>query len=426
MKKLILLSILLLSVSMAQAVEFDKFFYQKSLRFDYQRAGNSTTEYIFFDKLREEPYWGGNHKNLVDETMRGNHYVKLFDKASGELIYSKGYGSLFNEWQVMPEAFETSRSYAESVVVPYPRKAAVIELYTRDRKGNFNKKFSYDINPEATIIERPSYTMPVKEIHYSGMPQHCIDIVLIPEGYSEADRAAFDEAAKYFAEQLLSYSPFKEASDKFNIRSVWAPSSDSGVSIPGENQWNNTACAAKFNTFDQERYQMVDNYQRVCDIAGNAPYEIIYILSNTKKYGGGGIYNFYGISSAGHPTKTGKVYVHEFGHLFAGLADEYVGGTSANEFYPAGVEPWEANITTLSNFESKEWSKMLDKSTPVPTEAKDENRSLLGVYEGGGYVSEGVYRPWVNCLMNNLHHIDIFCPVCTQELQMRIDFHTEK
>lgn len=426
MRKLTLLLLAVITLQVAMAADFDKFFYPKSLRFDYQRAGNSTSEQIFFNRLREEPYWGGNHINLIDESMRGNHYIKLFDKATGELIYSRGHGSLFNEWQVMPEAFVTSKSYGESVVIPYPRKAATLELYTRNRKGIFEKKFSYDIDPESFYIEKYPYNLTSKEIVYSGKPEHCIDIVLIPEGYSEEDRHLFNEAAELFASQMFTYSPYKESASKINIRSVWAPSQESGVTIPGDHTWVNTSTDAKFYTFNQERYQMVDNYQTICDIAGNVPYDIIYILSNTKKYGGGGIYNFYGISAAGHPTETGKIYIHEFGHLFAGLGDEYVGGTEANEFYPEGVEPWEANLTTLTNFESKQWSKMVEKSTPIPTEVKESNRGVVGVYEGGGYVAKGVYRPWINCLMNNLHNIDEFCPVCIEEIQRTIDFHTAK
>ena len=148
----------------------------------------------------------------------------------------------------------------------------------------------------------------------------------------------------------------------------------------------------------------------------------ISVLSNTQKCGVGGIYTFYGISAANHPTRTGKLYIHEFGHLLLGLADEYVGNVSYNEMYPLDVEPWEPNVTTLVNFESKQWKKMLAKETTVPTAASEENCSLLGVYEGAGYVEKGVYRPWVNCMMNNIHKTEEFCPVCTWAISDYIDF----
>jgi hypothetical protein len=165
---------------------------------------------------------------------------------------------------------------------------------------------------------------------------------------------------------------------------------------------------------------MVADYQRVCDMAGNAPYDYIYILANTAKYGGGAIYNFYGISAAHHQGESAKIYVHEFGHLFAGLGDEYEGGADYSDYYLPDVEPWEPNLTTLVDFESK-WKDMVAKDTPVPTPKIPENIEKVGVYEGGGYLSEGVYRPWINCMMNNFHTIDIFCPVCVRALQHTID-----
>ena len=157
-------------------------------------------------------------------------------------------------------------------------------------------------------------------------------------------------------------------------------------------------------------------------MAGNAPYDYIYILANTEKYGGGAIYNFYGISAAHHVNEAGKIYIHEFGHLFAGLADEYVGGTDLSDLYFPTAEPWEPNLTTLFAF-GKKWKNMLPEGTPIPTPVNPENNKKLGVYEGGGYVSKGVYRPWINCMMNNMHTIDVFCPVCSKAIQEMIDFN---
>jgi hypothetical protein len=167
---------------------------------------------------------------------------------------------------------------------------------------------------------------------------------------------------------------------------------------------------------------MIEDFQRLRDQAAHVPYEFIYVLSNTEKYGGGGIYNFYGISSANHPSSRGKVYVHEFGHLFAGLGDEYVGNVTYGDMYPPEAEPWEPNLTTLADFDSKYWKSMLKKGTPIPTPLEKGNEKRLGVYDGGGYVSKGVYRPWTNCLMNNLHTTDLFCPVCTRAINERIEF----
>ena len=166
---------------------------------------------------------------------------------------------------------------------------------------------------------------------------------------------------------------------------------------------------------------MIEDFQGLRDIAAHVPYDYIYVLSNTQKYGGGGIYNFYGISAAHHPTSTGKIYVHEFGHVLLGLADEYVGNVSYNEMYPAGIEPWEENLTTLVHFDDKDWKKMVAASTPVPTPNTEKYKNTVGVFEGGGYVNKGVYRPYLTCLMREFS-TDQFCPVCSHAIVKHIDF----
>ena len=341
---------------------FERYFLDKTLRFDYYHCGDSRNQEYFFDELKEEPYWAGSKVSLLDDTGYGVQLFKIFDKASGKEIYSRSYCTLFNEWQTTPEAQTVRKAMPESVVFPYPKNEVRIEIYARNRKGVFEKK------------------------------------------------------------EFFSYSPFKENAARFNIRAVWAPSMESGVTIPGEHVWRNTAAQARYYTFDSERYHMIEDFQGLRDIAAHVPYDHIYVLSNTQKYGGGGIYNFYGISAAHHPNRTGKIYVHEFGHVLLGLGDEYIGNVSYNDMYPTDVEPWEANLTTLTDFGRKEWKKMLDTKTPVPTPVNEKTPQKLGVYEGGGYVNKGVYRPWPNCLMNNLHTIDIFCPVCSQAIRKQIDF----
>ena len=229
-----------------------------------------------------------------------------------------------------------------------------------------------------------------------------MDLVLIPDGYSAIEKEKFIQAAQQFAQEFFSFSPYKENASRCNIRAVWAPSQESGVTLPGEHVWRNTAAKAQFYTFGSERYQKIEDFQGLRDISAHVPYDYIYVLSNTQNYGGGGIYNFYGISAAHHPTSTGKIYVHEFGHVLLGLGDEYVGNVSYNDMYPPGVEPWEANLTTLVNFDGK-------------------YKNATGVFEGGGYVNKGVYRPSFTCLMKEFS-TDAFCPVCTQAILKHIDF----
>ena len=422
MKKILIVWIVWISVLPVWG-QFDARFLDKTLRFDYIHGGDRQHEYFLFTELVEEPYWGGSKVSLIDDNGYGNLQFKLFDAETGELIYSRGYCTLFTEWQREDEATRISRGYPESLVFPFPKNKVRLEIYSRGRDGKMNKKYEQAIDPADYAIRKNRSVYPMFEVHYTGRSDQRVDIVLLSEGYSEGQRAKFEKDCAYFADELFRYSPFKENKHRFNIRGVWVPSEDEGITLPGEHVWRNTALGAKFYTFGSERYQMIDNFQRVRDVAASAPYDYIYVLSNTQKYGGGGIYNFYGIGATDHPDRTGKVHVHEFGHVLLGLGDEYVGGVESDEFYPLDVEPWEANLTTLKDFERKAWSKMVESGLPVPTPAIRENKKKVGVYEGGGYVSKGVYRPWMNCMMNNLHTIDEFCPVCKKAISDMIDFH---
>jgi hypothetical protein len=404
--------------------QFESWFEPKTMRFDYYHAGNAHTEEYFFAQVREEPHWAGSKTSLIDEKEYGNQFFKIVDTATGKVIYSRGYCTLWNEWQTTGEASRVRKAMPESVVFPFPKNDIRIEIYSRNRAGKFIKKFEQTISPSSYFIAKYPTRYETFDVEVNGDVEHTIDIVLLPEGYSATERDAFEKACRGFAEALFSFEPYKELWRKFNIRAVWVPSVESGVTMPGAGVWKNSSAKASFWTFDSERYQMTEDFQTLRDQAGHVPYDLIYVLSNTDKYGGGGIYNFYGMSSANHPSSTPRVYIHEFGHLLLGLGDEYVGGVSYDEesMYPTNREPWEVNLTTLVDFRSKEWSRMLPKGTPVPTPLTDESAEQLGVYEGGGYVAKGVYRPWPNCLMNNLHSIDKFCPVCTAGIRDQIEF----
>lgn len=420
-------------------VNFDDYFTPKTMRLDYYHAGDAKSEHFFVDEVIEEPYWAGNKNYLVDERTMGNHIFKVLDKASGKVIYSRGYSTLFNEWQATPEAKTTSKAMPEGVTFPYPKNDVIVEFYTRENStGKYHKKFAYEIDVDSYFVRKAKPNLNTIDVHYTGNPAKRVDIVLISEGYTEAEKQKFVDACKIFAEGFFSYYPYSVNKDKFNIRAVWAPSAESGISIPGEYLWRNTTLKTHYYTFDSERYQMIEDYQSILDVAANVPYEMIYILTNSQKYGGGGIYNFYGISAADIPgASTRKTYSHEFGHSFVGLADEYVGGSEMSDLYFPNVEPWEQNITTLANLESKDWKELLGNA-PVPTPVKETNWELnpqnpesadfdpkkpwkLGVYEGGGYLSEGVYRPWPNCMMNWFHRIDAYCPVCVEEIRQAIE-----
>lgn len=425
MKKTAILLLLFVGIYSSALAQFGDYFLPKTLRLDYYHCGDASSEHVFFKELIEEPHWAGNPDSCIDEKDLGNQKLLVYDAATNKLIYSQGYCTLFTEWQTTQEAQTTQKSYAESVVMPFPKSPIKVVINSRDKENNWVQIFEYQVDPSSYWIRQSNPSLESFDVVYSGAAAKKVDIVILAEGYTEQNRDKFYADCEVFAKEFFSYEPYKSRRKEFNIRGVWSPSKESGASMPGENIWKETALGSQYYTFDSERYIMIDDLQRVRDIAANVPYDVIYVLANTKKYGGGGIYNFYGISAAGDPSFAGKVYVHEFGHLFVGLADEYVGADNYDSpFYRPGVEPWEENLTTLADFDKKPWKSMLDEGTPIPTEECEGNKDKLGVYEGGGYLKDGVYRPWMDCLMRTLNP-DAFCPVCTKALSDRIDALTK-
>lgn len=422
MKK-IFLFLLLLCAPTAFA-QFDADFFPKTMRMDYFRCGDAVNENVYLDEVIEEPYWGGSVVNLIDTTGYGNYFVKVYDVQTGKLIYSRGYSNLFGEWQTTAEARNTQKCYTESVVFPYPRKDVKVVLESRNKKGEFEKRFEHEIKVNSYFVKKEEGNYRSFDIMYSGIPSKHVDIVLLSEGYSTDQYDQFKQDCQKFADAIFSFSPYKEYKHCFNVRGVWAPSASSGVDIPGDRVWKETTLNSTFYTFDSERYLMTGDYKSVRNVASAVPYDLIYIIANTKKYGGGAIYNYYGISSTGQEDSYAKVYVHEFGHLFLGLADEYEGDTSYNDFYAKDVEPWEVNITNLIDFDKK-WKPMLSKGTPVPTPAEGKFSGTLGVFEGGGYCKEGMYRPQLKCLMRSFYQTEDFCPVCKEAIKKQIEFYSK-
>jgi IgA peptidase M64/peptidase M64-like protein len=416
--------IILILVGTSGIAQFDKFFHDKTLRLDYYHSGDNECEGYFFDELIEEPYWGGSKINLIDTFEYGNYYLKVFNKSNDSLLYSRGFSSLFREWQTTDEAKKMKRSFSEAVVFPYPKQEVDVAIYSRNWDGIFEEKFRHLVNPDDYFIkEDRRLTYPSFDVHISGKPEKSVDIVILPEGYSDEEMGLFIDDCRSFAEGLFDFAPYGKNKDKINIRGVLAASANSGNDIPGKNVWKNTLLNTSFYTFDSERYCMTMDNKSVRDMAANAPYDQIYILVNNEKYGGGAIYNYYNVSVNSND-KAAKIFIHELGHGFVGLADEYyTSSTSYNDFYNLKVEPWEPNITTLVDFDGK-WKEMMKKRTPIPTPDTKKYRNKLGVFEGGGYVAKGVYRPVHDCLMNSFKG-DEFCPVCEKSIQEMIDFYAE-
>jgi len=421
--KNILISILLV-FSLSVFAEFNDIFHNKSLRIDYYHSGDHSSEFYSLDEVKIEPYWGGSQKNLVDTFYYGYYYFKVFTKETDSLIYSRGYSSLFGEWQTTNEALITTRSFTETVVCPLPRVDCRIKFYSRDTMGLFIEKFYYDYRIDNYFISPELKSKhPAFDAYVSGPSENCVDIVVLPDGYTKDEMGLFISDCIKFANTLFSFKPYDKFADKFNIRGILSPSVNTGSDIPADSIWNVTQLSTSFYTFDSERYCMTYDNKSVRDLAANAPYDQIYILVNSEKYGGGAIYNYYSVSVNSN-VRAAKIFIHEFGHGFAGLGDEYYNSEVAyNEFYPTHIEPWEPNLTTMVDFDSK-WKSLLHKKTPVPTPMTEEFRHTTGVFEGGGYASEGVYRPGYDCLMNTFK-VDQFCEVCQEAIEKMILFYTE-
>jgi hypothetical protein len=422
MKKCVLFLVLVCS-SIYSQIDFNKFFIDKTLRLDFFHTGNNISENITFDKLIEEEQWSGSKKNLIDKFNYGYYILKVYDTESNQLIYSRGFSTLYQEWQTTEESKNISKTFSGSVSMPFPQKSIRIEILRKDKRNNPEKKFEYVVKPENYFIIKEKIKPYTNfKVNYSGDPAQKLDIVFIPEGYSKEEIEKFKKDCERFAGYLFDYSPFKENKNKINIWGVEAPSAESGTDIPGKVIWKRTLLNSRFYTFDSERYLMTTDYTTVKDIAANAPYDQIYIIVNTEKYGGGSIYNFYSETAADNKLSN-QIFVHEFGHGLAGLADEYADDTTYLDYYPLDIEPWEANITTLVDFESK-WKNMLKKDIPIPTPKEDNYKDELGVFEGGGYVNKGVYRPTVNSIMNSFSSNE-FNEVCKKAIQEIIDFYSE-
>ena len=423
MKKTILLLIALLPM-MAWA-QFEKYFESSSLRVDYVLTGDSKTTTYSLKELIHEPCWSGSTTNLIDELEFGNYIVKVYEAGTDHLLFSKGYMNLYGEWQTTPEALKLTKSFDESVVVPFPKVKVDIAFYYKTWEGELKEGMRLSVSPDDYFIRNyNNLNLPVYDAWIGNKDvTKAVDIVILPEGYTQGEMGKFIKDCDFFVKSLFDYAPYNRYRESFNVRGLMVPSEESGCTMPGDHIYKNTAMRFSFWTFDSERYCMSTDNRDIRDLAGQVPYDQIYILVNTDKYGGGGIYNFY-CSSASSNSFSGDVIIHEFGHGFAGLADEYyTDETGYDHMYNIEVEPWEPNLTTLVDFSNK-WGDMLDKKTPVPTPRIPKYEQTIGVFEGGGYEAKGVYSPHMDCLMKTFKGHE-FCPVCQRAIERMILYYSK-
>ena len=416
----------------AGAQTFEEWFDDRTLRLDYVFAGDASRQELYVDQLSQLPRWFGRRTRLAELPLAGNGQITVRAHRSQQVIYRHAFSTLFQEWLATDEAKHVRRSFENVFLVPFPRDTVDVTVELFDFHSRVQASMTHTISPTDILISHKGestktphagmtnaargdgqrrtrgFQTPYVTLQQAADTTRCIHIAYVPEGYTEEQMFSFLDHCRIAMEALFRHEPFKAMRARFNIIALLAPSVDSGVSEPGNGLWLNTALDSHFDTFYSQRYLTTLHLKRLHDLLAGTPYEHIIILANTSHYGGGGIYNSYNLSYTGGE-KFESVVVHEFGHSFGGLADEYPYGDD-DPMYFSDTEPWEPNLTTLHDFSSK-WQNLID----------DGRASLI---EGGGYLSKGVWRGKEDCRMRTNEEPD-FCPVCQQALRRLINFYTE-
>ena len=410
----------------AVAQDFDRWFVNRTLRVDYSFVGTDKEADLSLIELVSSPGWWGRRHHLDSLALRGNGQITMQDAASGDTIYRMSFSSLFQEWQTTEEATRVRRSFENVYLLPFPKRPADVSVELLDNRGAVKARLRHRVDPSDILIRRTDSlpAAPHRYIARGGAPDDCIDVAIVAEGYTETEMEAFYADARAATEAIFAHEPFKSLKGRFNVVAVTTPSAESGVSRPKQGSWRRTAFGSHFDTFYSDRYLTTLRLRTLHDALAGIPYEHIIILANTNQYGGGGIYNSYVLSSTRHAQFL-PVVVHEFGHSFAALADEYAYDDEYSPMYPDGIEPWEQNITTLTRFDAK-WADLVPAGTPVPTppvKSDDGRFSKVGLFEGAGYRSRGVYRPCTDCRMRT-NTAPEFCPVCRRAIERLVRYYT--
>ena len=399
-----------LSFSSVAAQDFSTYFEDRTLRIDYTFSGDTARQDIYVDELSVIPRWYGKRQRLADVPLKGNGQIIVRDAQSDSIIYRHPFSTLFQEWLATDEAKHTCRSFENVFLVPYPKRPVNITVELRDYHDRVNATMTHTVDPNDILIRHTGErdVTPYATLHAAADTSRCIHIAFVAEGYQASEMQTYLDDCRKAIRALFEHEPFKSLQDRFNIIALLSTSTDSGVSIPRKGIWKNTVLGSHFDTFYTERYLTTLHLKRLHDVLAGTPYEHIIILTNTTTYGGGGIYNSYNLASA-HGPKYEPVVVHEFGHSFGGLGDEYPYGDS-DPMYFADTEPWEPNLTTQHYFHGK-WENLI-------------REGKVGLIEGGGYLSHGVWRGQEDCRMRT-NEYPTFCPVCQQALSRLINFYTK-
>jgi hypothetical protein len=424
MKKIVFILIFSAFFSLdSSAQRFNELFRDSTLRIDYIFSGNVNHQDISLDELCVEPKWYGKKQQMAELPIEGNGQIIVRRHHSNDIIYQNSFSTLFQEWLSYDEAKSTKKSFENVFLVPMPKDTVDITVQLRNNRRQIMTQFTHIVCPNDILIRHIGFhdVTPYETLQKADDTTRCIHIAYLAEGYKQEEMSVFLNDAHKAMEALFAHEPFKSLRSRFNIIAVKAPSKESGTSEPSKGIWKNTALHSHFDTFYSDRYLTTLNVKDLHELLAGTPYEHIIVLVNTDKYGGGGILNSYNLSMTHHRSFL-PVVVHEFGHSFAGLADEYAYENEQIPMYPHDVEPWESNITTLKDFHGK-WESLIEKGTPIPT-PPTKSINKIGVYEGAGYSLKGVYRGAMDCRMRS-NEVSEFCPVCQQAIAKLIDFYTK-
>jgi len=441
----------------------------RTMRLDYVHAGTATEETFALDRVALEGSWPGPRDRLLDETNLGKYLFEVRDRATNRLLYSRGFASIYGEWETTEEAKSVRRAFSESVRFPAPGSPVQVLLKKRDAALAFREVFSVLVDPKDPAIERssPPAAAKVWAVQESGSSADKVDLLLIGDGYTAAEMDKWHKDARRLAETLFSKSPFKQRRSDFNVWAIDVPADESGVARPSDGVHRASPVRATYDAFGSERYVLTFDNRRFREIAARAPYEFVEIVVNDRKYGGGGIHNLYATVSADNAF-TPYVFVHEFGHHFAGLADEYYTSDVAYEAGTARPEPWEPNATADPS--AAKWKDLVTGGTPLPTPwakaefeavqkeiqarrrkiradkrpeaemealfreesartapllAQGPHGSAVGAFEGALYEARGYYRPQADCIMFTRNEVD-FCAVCRRAIERVIDLYAPR
>jgi hypothetical protein len=463
MKRFSIATLLALSAYAASAAP-------KTMRVDYFHTGDATHETFSLDRVVVEPLeWPGNPARALDDTNLGKYLFEVWNPRTNQLVYSRGFASIYGEWETTGEAKEMTRTFSESLRFPRPEEPVRVVLKKRDARNDFREVWALRVDPADMFVDpsQPASPGALLELQKNGPPADKVDFLIVGDGYTAAERGKFEKDARRLMDILFATEPFKSRRGDFNVWGLAPASLESGVSRPSTGVHRRSRVGATYDAFGSERYVLTFDNASFRDVASFAPYDFVEILTNSRTYGGGGIFGLYGTVAA-DSLWSPYVFVHEFGHHFAGLADEYYTSDVAYEPAADRVEPWEPNVTALLDPAKLKWKDLVAADTPVPTpwqkeayeahaaairterrkiraenrpedemdalflRQRDEETKMLGAeryagkvgaFEGALYEARGYYRPQADCIMFTRDEVG-FCRVCQAAISRVIDLYS--